>query len=162
MDGIHETYEKLRNRPFARLVDAIHRVRDTARFGINTVVNESTVGELDEIADFALKIGSEELLLLPERKTKSAKGIDSRNMSALIKWISSYRGGLRLAASDHSEFGQLTNHPHGKQSDLTEYAHIDACGNLKRSSFDDFGIPIGTGGILCALATLNSDRGFSP
>ena len=66
MDGIGPTYERLRGRPFAQFKEKMALVCATARFGINYVVNDDTLGDLPQAADFVFASGAEELFLLPQ------------------------------------------------------------------------------------------------
>jgi hypothetical protein len=66
MDGVGRTYERLRNRPFEKLARRLAAVRAAAPFGINYLVNEDTVSELDTAVAFAEEAGASEFLLLPE------------------------------------------------------------------------------------------------
>lgn len=63
VDGLGETYQRLRGRSFARLRKQIRLVRSVASFGINVVVNRDTVGQLDELADFAVSRFSKRSLI---------------------------------------------------------------------------------------------------
>ena len=71
MDGIDTTYERLRRRPFAKLLQRFAAVRKIAQFGINYVVNADTFPEIDRAVILAKTVGASELLLLPECRPKS-------------------------------------------------------------------------------------------
>jgi MoaA/NifB/PqqE/SkfB family radical SAM enzyme len=67
MDGTGSTYEQLRGRSFNSFREKLKLIATIAPFGINVVVNDLTVTQLDEMAEFATAVGASELLLLPEQ-----------------------------------------------------------------------------------------------
>src|SRR5262249_44044550 len=62
MDGVGATYERLRGRSFARFQRQVEIVATVAPFGLNVVINDETVEELDGIIAFASKAGAAEVL----------------------------------------------------------------------------------------------------
>ena len=154
MDGVGSTYESLRGRPFPRLLRVLETAADLAPFGINFLVNALTLPCLDDAARIAMNSGASELLLLPERPTPGRPGIDRRTSQALVTWISSYVGDVPLTISATHREGLPTCNPPEDDAGLRAYAHIDACGRLKRSSYDQYGVPVGSAGILNAMEIL--------
>ena len=154
MDGVASTYEALRGRSFSDLIDRLAIVRQLAPFGINFVVNRLTLSDLDAAVALAASHGATEFLLLPEQPVRGRGGIDSRTTRSLNEWVASYRGPLRLTVSEAGAAGLQTCDPLVVEGGLRSYAHIDAAGRLKRSSYDEFGVPIGSDGIIEALKTL--------
>ena len=55
VDGVGATYERLRRRPFPAVLAAATLLRSVAPIGINAVVNADTIGELDDLAEFAAR-----------------------------------------------------------------------------------------------------------
>ncbi|TIH19259.1 radical SAM protein [Marinifilum sp. JC120] len=154
MDGVGETYEILRGKSFASLCSRFERIRSIAAFGINYVVNSQTFPDLDEAVMVAADHGATELLLLPELPTPGREGIDPVSVSNLKEWVYSYSGPLRLSVSEAGADKLPTCDPLVKEKGLRSYAHIDASGILKRSSFDSVGVKIGDGGIIKTLSKL--------
>jgi MoaA/NifB/PqqE/SkfB family radical SAM enzyme len=66
MDGMHEVYEANRGRSFADFERALCRISAVTRFGINYLVNDATIQQLDESVNYAIERGAQEILLLPE------------------------------------------------------------------------------------------------
>jgi hypothetical protein len=58
---------------------------------------------------------------------------------------------LKLCINEASADGFPTCDPLPKERGLRAYAHIDAAGELKPTSYHATGVPIGKGGILGAL-----------
>lgn len=156
MDGVGSTYETLRGRSFDAFCSHLKYVRSIAPFGINYLVNSQTLSDLDDAIKFANDVGAAEFLLLPEISTKQSVGIDNDTNQALIKWVAQYQGTLRLAISETGSEGMPTCNPHVRDKGLQVYAHVDARGVLKRSSFDDKGVSISGYGIIRALQILDS------
>lgn len=86
VDGIGATYERLRGRPFAAVVQAAGVLGSLAPFGINAVINADTVG-------------ASELLLLPEQPTAATPGISDAEAQRLVEWAATATTGVRLAIS---------------------------------------------------------------
>ncbi|MDO4706509.1 MAG: radical SAM protein [Comamonadaceae bacterium] len=97
IDGVGRTYEEQRGKPFASLLKAMDLIATLSPFGINVVVNERTIMELDTIAELAQEFGASELLLLPQQETSKVAGIDGATNLALQNWVSKYNGTVRLA-----------------------------------------------------------------
>jgi hypothetical protein len=159
MDGVGSTYEALRSQPFSLLCQRLKSIHAVVPFGINYVVNSRTVVELDAAISFAADMGASEFLLLPEQPICGNGGIDIYTEQLLRTWVHSYRGSIPLTVSEAGADQLPTCNPLPGETGLHAYAHIDATGFLKRSSFDAYGVNIGAGSIMTALGTLrNSDR----
>lgn len=158
MDGVEDTYERIRGRKFNALVDSLKLVRTIAPFGVNYVVNAETIGSLDAAAAVAFEQGALEILLLPERPVSGTGGIDSASSVALTQWIRSNTQ-YRLAVSDAAPTdGIPVAEPFGESGMASTYAHIDASGCLRMSSFSPRGKQI-RGSVEGALGALNSETG---
>lgn len=157
MDGVGETYESIRRRSFPALIDRLKHVQSISRFGINVVVNERTLLDLDEVAIVAADAGACELLLLPQMPVCRVPAIDSSALQGLRGWVDSYRGPLKLCINEASADGFPTCDPLSQETGLRAYAHIDARGMLKASSYAEAGVSLGEGGFLQAFDQLASD-----
>jgi MoaA/NifB/PqqE/SkfB family radical SAM enzyme len=159
MDGIGTTYESLRGREFHVLCQKLKLVQSLAPFGINFVVNATTFPDLDAAVALANDCGASEFLLLPERPTLRRDGIDANTREKLRAWVAASRMTIRLAVSEGDADSLPTCDPLRKEKGLRSYAHVDASGTLRRSSFDGAGVPIGPSGILDALKELQRITG---
>ena len=155
MDGVNSTYEALRGRPFSCLLTRIRMARDLAPFGINYVVNKLTIVDLDRAISIADNLGASEFLLLPEEPVNSQGGIDEYTLEKLREWVECYSGPIPLTISEANASGISVANPFANESGLREFAHIDARGVLKRTSYDKGGQPIGASGVISALSLLN-------
>jgi sulfatase maturation enzyme AslB (radical SAM superfamily) len=159
MDGVGLTYERLRGRSFTALIERLSTIRALSPFGINFVVNALTFPDLDRAVTLAAEHGATEFLMLPEQPVRGRGGIDSRTSCALAAWVSSYRGPVPLTVSEAGAAGLPTCDPLPGEAGLRAYAHIDASGTLKRSSYDQAGVPIGPAGVAEALRRLSVAQG---
>ena len=154
MDGVNATYERLRRRSFAALVERFIAVRQITRFGINYVVNSDTFPDLDRAIELAEEVNASEFLLLPEQPVDGRRGVSEEMMQRLREWVHRYSGGVALSVSESSADGMPTSDPFPAETGLCEYAHIDAHGTLKLTSFEKTGIAINASGIMSALRQL--------
>lgn len=158
MDGVHHTYEKIRGRSFPSLLEKLSLIQGKIPFGINYVVNEATIMNLDIAAEIAEEFQAKELLLLPEVAHGRGNTVTQKTLSQLSDWIGSYRGSLQLSISSvHSELvGSLIPMP--LEIEEIAFAHIDANGILKRCSFDVDGQVIDDKGVIQAFNNLIKER----
>jgi pyruvate-formate lyase-activating enzyme len=154
MDGVGAIYEAIRRRSFHELQARLKFVRSISRFGINIVVNERTLPELDQAAAVAVDHGASEILLLPQAPVRGQPGIDDHTLQGLRRWVGAYAGPLKLCINEASADGFPTCDPLQEERGLRAYAHVDAAGVLKPTSYHATGMPIGEGSMLRALDLL--------
>ncbi|MGJ5068873.1 radical SAM protein [Bradyrhizobium oligotrophicum] len=142
MDGVGATYEALRKRPFGQLLQRLKLIRRLAPYGVNFVVNALTLKDIDDAVAIAIDFGASEFLLLPERPTSTHDKIDDTIRHALRTWVANARSDIRLSISETDAAGMPICNPLEHEKGLRSYAHIDASGFLKRSSFDKKGVPL--------------------
>ncbi|MGW4974093.1 radical SAM protein, partial [Streptomyces albidoflavus] len=144
VDGVGATYERLRGRPFAAVVQAAGLLGSLAPFGINAVINADTVGELDDLAEFAVKVGASELLLLPEQPTATTPGIGAADAQRLVEWAATARAGVRLAISRTGLEATLpTAEAVPGERPLDAHMHVDATGVLRPHAYAPTGLSVG-------------------
>jgi len=143
VDGIGATYERLRGRPFDRLEAAVDQIASVAPFGINMVVNDDTLDDLDRVAAVAQRVGASELLLLPEQPTLKTRGLGRIGRKCLAKWIRDSSLPLRLSMSRSGlEEVVPVADPFPGEEALDAHAHISADGVLRPDAYSDIGIEI--------------------
>jgi MoaA/NifB/PqqE/SkfB family radical SAM enzyme len=157
MDGVGDTYESIRRRSFPGLQARMKIVRDISCFGINIIVNERTMPELDEAATVAADSGATELLLLPQVAVRRMGAVTDVTLQALRRWVDEYSGPLKLCINESHAVGFPTCEPLLEERGLRAYAHIDAAGVIKPTSYHSTGVPIGSGRVLDALDQLTHD-----
>jgi MoaA/NifB/PqqE/SkfB family radical SAM enzyme len=154
MDGVGTTYESIRRRAFGELLRRLSDVSSLSRFGINMVVNEQTVSEVEGVARAAEVAGACELLLLPQMSTHRVASASTETILRLRRWVEGYEGPLKLCINESSAEGFPTCDPLLQERGLRAYAHIDANGVLKPTSYSATGVPIEDGTVLGALDAL--------
>lgn len=156
VDGVGRTYEEQRGKQFSSLLRGIESIATLSPFGLNVVVNERTVAELDAMSELAQNVGASELLLLPQQATAAVASMNGVVGRDLQDWVSNYRGKVRLAVSEAGASGLPTCDPLPDERGLQAYAHIDASGMLRASSYSPIGATIGDAGVLSALQRLKN------
>ena len=156
MDGWGEVHERSRGVPFDSLVSTIGNVTGRLRVGINYLVNDETVGDLERVVHLLASLSVEELLLLPEIGARGENLLSESGISFLRRWVASYGGPLRLRGSEHTCAEILPSILPPGDKDLFRYVHVDANGIMKPDSFASAGIPIGSGSFLDAFYLLRT------
>jgi MoaA/NifB/PqqE/SkfB family radical SAM enzyme len=154
MDGVGSTYESIRCRPFDALLERITALSRITPFGINYVVNSKTIVDLDAAVKLAADLGASEFLLLPEEPVGRGRGIDKQTTITLREWVNGYRGSVPLSISEGNADGFPICNPLSAETGLAAFAHIDASGIIKRTSYDTSGILIRENGVMAALDKL--------
>ncbi|WP_066954796.1 radical SAM protein [Streptomyces lushanensis] len=158
VDGVGATYERLRGRPFASVVQAAGTLGSLAPFGINAVINADTVGELDDLAEFADEVGASELLLLPEQPTAATLGISDADAQRLVEWAAAARNGVQLAISRTGLEATLpTAEAVPGERPLDAHMHVDATGVLRPHAYAPTGLSVGDS-IMEAVQALREAR----
>lgn len=156
VDGVGPTYQRLRGRSFDALARRLTALRKITPFGINFVVNSNTLPDIDAAVEFAQGVGASEFLLLPEQPVYGRGGITDETARTLREWVNNYSNRMRIAVSQKGSDGMPTSDPFENETALRAYAHIDATGVLKPTSYAPNGVPIDSRGVLVALAELRN------
>ncbi|CAM5211040.1 hypothetical protein OURE66S_02684 [Oligella ureolytica] len=154
IDGVGSTYEKFRGRKFDKLIERIERTREITSLGFNVVINDLTIHELDQVTEIAENFDISEVLLLPQQATRNVKGLSEDSYEQMKRWIEGYSGETRLTISDVGFESNFICNPLSMETGLNAYAHIDALGFLKASSYSNIGQQIGDRSILEVLQVL--------
>jgi len=158
MDGVGSTYENIRGRSFEGLKRSLNSLNGRIPFGINYVVNRGTIDDLSSAVKVAETCGAVELLLLPEEQIGLGEKIDAATLGCLRTWVANYKGKVRLSIS--SGYKDMVDSLIALENEPAHlaFAHIDANGILKRTSFDKHGCDIGSEGVLAAFAKLSLNK----
>lgn len=154
VDGTGMVYERLRGRSFERLVAKLQLAEQLAPFGINVVINDETIPCLDEVAALATATGAGEVLLLPEQPTPGRAPVSAATFDRLRAWVTANTGALRLAVSEQGAADMPIAEPFADQPSIERYAHIDASGALRPSSYSAVRVEIGAGSLVDAYRQL--------
>lgn len=160
VDGVGQAYEAQRGRKFDDLLARLNSLAGVFPFGINVVVNDRTIDQLDALANLSQQVGAAELLLLPQQPTATVGGVSQELSARLEEWVRNYAGPIRLAISEAGADGLPTCDPLPGEKELRAYAHIDASGMLRTSSYAKAATPIGEAGVMAALDRLQNTFGI--
>jgi len=158
MDGIGKTYESIRGRSFDELIKRVSALSRISPFGINFLVNSKTLPDLDAAIALAEELGAREFLLLPEMPVIGSSGIDRETYKILKSWVIKYCGRIPLSINETHAEGLPICNPFASETGLAAYAHIDASGVLKKTSYDIKGIQILGNDILGAINELKNQE----
>ena len=138
MDGIRDTYYSHRGIPFEDFVKRFVYLLGYYRIGINYLVDETTIEDLDDAFSMMKDWGVRELLLLP-REPDCPESV----MSRLYEWIRRNKDeGILMEISSARKGNLPFLAPYREDDDSLDYAHIDAKGLMKESSFTNEGISL--------------------
>ena len=152
MDGIRDTYYSHRGIPFEDFVKRFVYLLGYYKIGINYLVDETTIDDLDEAFSMMKDWGVRELLLLP-REPDCHESV----MSRLYEWIRRNKDEGILMEISSARKGKLPFlAPYREDDDSLDYAHIDAKGVMKRSSFEYGGLS------LLPYCNISTDHGETP
>lgn len=155
MDGVGATYEAIRGRSFEAFRARLGIISSVAPFGLNVVVNDRTVGQLDDVSRFARDVGARELLLLPEQPVSGRGGIDPGSVRRFAQWVRTAPRLVPLAVSEAGvPLGVGIARTH-RENPLDAHAHVDAFGVLKADAYRQDGVTI-TSSVIDAMESLRS------
>lgn len=86
IDAMEPLYSQIRGHSISGIVDRISYIKNKIPFGINSVINNNTIGHLDAILKFAINYGAENILLLPQIEN-SKFVLSETDWTKLEKWI---------------------------------------------------------------------------
>lgn len=156
IDGIGDEYEAIRGCSFQKFMQKLNIIQTISPYGVNLVINATTIHSVDAVANLAAEQGATELLLLPQIGLNAA---DSSTISSLYKWINSYRGGLKLAIAEHASDQALSiADPFVNEKGTKAYVHVNAEGCVCETSYDQtVHVPIrSSNGIVQAIRNLEN------
>lgn len=87
LGGLHGVYERTHLRSFSRLLESIACIQQVVPCGFNFLVTQDSVGQLDEAAAFAARVGIREFLLLPVLSRSGALLLSSESQKRLSAWV---------------------------------------------------------------------------
>ena len=154
MDGVRKTYEAIRKRSFGKLLERIIAASRVVRFGINYLVNDTTIEDIDDAVSIAEDLGASEFLLLPQVATSVVSRAGGNTLKTMQEWVLTYRGTVPVTVSEEGSYGLPVCQPLKGESGLSAFAHVDASSVLKRRSYDAVGVPIEELGIMSAMRKL--------
>lgn len=134
MDGVGETYESIRKKSFSSLLAQLKLVSSKFNFGINYVVNDQTLPDLDRALDLIVDVGAQTLLLLPEHLNGYVNPLIKKRLAS---WIKKSPRPINISVSENGVDDTLPiANPFNTEVGVNGYAHVTAKGEVSRTSFD--------------------------
>lgn len=140
VDGLNETYEKLRGRSFSGLLSHMELIGSIAPFGVNYVLNADTLPDLSEAVSYWEQFGATEFLILPEIDFTGS--ISTNLLGNLRTFLSDYSGKLPLRINENCSEDMPVALPFHDSDSLQAYAFVDAKGRLRGTNYQHDGIDI--------------------
>ena len=141
IDGVADTFQSNREYNFAVIESNLAMASKLLRVGINIVIKDDTIDQLDDIAKLYHKYQCSELLLLPYIKGGTII-LKPKTCFTLEKWIAKNNGKINLRilsqAKQKIKAAYLINYPGWEDS----YVYIDVDNKLKANSYVEAGIEI--------------------
>ena len=142
IDAMEPLYSKLRMRSISNVVQRVKYLQDKLPFGINTVINSSTIDHLDGVLDFAINHGARSILLLPQVRNGEFV-LEKNSWLKLESWSNDNWRQIPLEItalarqylSCHFLFNQ-------EYEPRLSYWHIGANGKIREASYFDGGTQI--------------------
>lgn len=157
IDGLSTTYEKRRNQNYSEFVNKICDIREYGNIGLNYLLTEDTVDQLDDFVDVIRKVKPSEILLIPYLDTSGNILLSECALKNVNTWIETYNGKLPICCSYSAlEFVSSSILPVQSINSNTQYryfCHINVKGQLMRNVFDKNPIAI-NGSLIEALSIL--------
>lgn len=154
IDGLHDTYERLRGRSFTGLLTQMDHIRTIAPFGINYVLNKETFPDLKESIIYWELLGATEFLILPQIDCDGK--FSSEILHKLRSFLNAYSGKLPLRINENCSDGMPIAQPFHDIDPLRAYAFVDAKGRLKRTSYGTGGVEISGKSLINGLDIIRS------
>ena len=141
IDGVEPRYSQIRGRKLSELLGKINLVKGKIPFGINCVVSENGIKELEKVIELSLNIQAENILIIPEH-SNGVFQLSKKDWIALDQVIEKYDSEIELLVTH--EAADFINSKTLQISDETEFlfSHISADNKLKINSYDNTGIEI--------------------
>jgi MoaA/NifB/PqqE/SkfB family radical SAM enzyme len=152
IDGPEPQYSSIRGRSLSELVTKLKGIAGRIPFGINTVINQTTLTHLDEIAALVKELGAVDWLILPE-VVNGRFTLSEFEWRALDDWITKRRQDMELRVT--SEATTRLKGPFPLEDRAEDYAHISADGHIRRCSYGTGGVVLKDRSIMDAIRELN-------
>jgi MoaA/NifB/PqqE/SkfB family radical SAM enzyme len=146
IDGLYSIYEKNRNQCFVDIIDKIKILKTKGDVGINYLLTDETVLQLDQFALFAKTLKPHEILLIPCLNKKGQRALSNKSIYFIQLWLDKYRNIFPLAFS-YSGFDIVKNYalPIQDFNNIKQchyFMHINAKGELMKNAFNGLALPI--------------------
>ncbi|GHV47838.1 hypothetical protein FACS189499_06040 [Clostridia bacterium] len=161
MDGLNSTYEQYRKQSFEDLIKTIAELKsDGGNIGINYLLTDRTVSQLDDFVQLANYIQPKEVLLIPLLSRNGKRILAEQSESIIRDWVERNQNNIPLSFSYSSidfigDFA-LPTQDFNPRTQTHYFLHINAQAEIMRSVFDVNPIKIGAS-LVDALKTIKGE-----
>lgn len=99
VDGLHEVYETNRGQSFFPLITKIHELVYCGKVGLNYLLTDETVLQLDEFKEYIDLICPYEILLIPCINSNGNISLSNHSIAVLNKWLLAHVNKLPISLS---------------------------------------------------------------
>jgi MoaA/NifB/PqqE/SkfB family radical SAM enzyme len=141
IDGIEPRYSEIRGKKLSDLLNIINYTKNKIPFGINCVVSKNNIQELINVIDLAIKIGAENILIIPEHLNGKFQ-LTTDDWRMLNEVIDKYDSQIELLVTyEAANFIKATTLNISYTNEFL-FSHISADKKLKINSYDKEGLEI--------------------
>jgi Predicted Fe-S oxidoreductases len=148
IDGLSDVYESYRKQSYINTIGKIAKLREAnAKIGINYLLTDKTVEQLDMFLQLIYDMQPSEILLIPCLTKMGEETLSWQAKKRVKNWVAKNQGRIPLAFS-YSSINMVSNfalpiQDFTPQKQKHYFLHINAYGNIMKSVFDDKPIRIG-------------------
>lgn len=141
IDGLEPKYSIVKRHKLVELINNIHQLDGGIPFGINIIVNPSSIIDVENVIELSMELGAIDVLLIPEHKNGIFL-LQQNDWAELGDTVKKYEDKIQVnVTSDASVFIESTYLETEVKKEFL-FAHISADKRMKLHSFDAEGIYI--------------------
>lgn len=134
-------FQSIRGFDIQKIHDNLKLLKGEIPFGLNIVINNQTIEDLDSFLTFAQDVGCEEILLLPQFNGKTFC-LTSLQWNQLETWIITNKSKMPLRIMESARKMMQLPVLYSEDSYYRDYLYIDAKMVMKRNSFNSIGVKL--------------------
>ena len=146
IDGFDQVYEKNRGQSFQNILNKLRALSKQTKIGINYLLTNDTVLQLDRLKELAYEIQPAEILLLPYISNNKLVGLNSQSIYIINNWLNKNKNLLPICLSYSGfhtfEFEYLPIQEYQDAIQDKYFLHITPDRKLVKNVFSDDGVII--------------------
>lgn len=144
LDGFNDVYENIRKQNFDCLISKIKTLAKETKVGINYLLTDDTVNQLDMLKDLATEVKPEEILLLPYINKNKIVDLSHNSIVTTNQWLKKNKNHLPICLSYSAlhtfDFEYLSVQEYNSNIQDEYFLHVTANKKLLRNVFSEEGI----------------------
>jgi len=134
-------FKSIRGVDIQKIQENLKLLQGEIPFGINAVINNQTIEHLDSLLRFAINVGCEEILLLPQFNGSSFC-LSSKQWTRFENWIIANKSMMSLRIMERARKMMQIPVLFNEDSYYQDYLYIDTNLVMKRNSFETKGVKL--------------------